>query len=200
MNARAPVVLSVDALHPRPDAIAAAARVLADGGLVAFPAETVYGLGARALDRTAVARVFHAKGRPRAHPLILHLSSAQQARAYAATWSAEAQRLADTFWPGPLTLVVERAPSVPDEVTGGASSVALRVPAHPVARAILGARVSCRRPSANRYQTLSPRPPPTWRNAGRHVDGSPTAALVPEASSRRSSTCAARALASARAA
>lgn len=156
MSTRSPTILSVDPTNPQPDAIAEAARVLAAGGLVAFPTETVYGLGARALDRTAVARVFQAKQRPRAHPLILHLSHPEQARAYARAWSAEAERLAEAFWPGPLTLVVDRTGAVPDTVTGGGATVALRVPAHPIARALVAAvGEPIAAPSANRYQTVT---------------------------------------------
>jgi L-threonylcarbamoyladenylate synthase len=138
-------------------AIEEAVRVLRAGGLVAFPTETVYGLGARALDEQAVARVFAAKGRPSGHPLIAHVAGIAEARAIAAEWSERASRLAHAFWPGPLTIVVPRASRLPAIVTGGGDSVAMRAPAHPVARALLtalGEPIAA--PSANRYQTLSP--------------------------------------------
>jgi L-threonylcarbamoyladenylate synthase len=138
-------------------ALAEAVAVLRGGGLVAFPTETVYGLGALALDESALARVFVAKGRPTHHPLIVHVEDESQARALAASWPARASLLARSFWPGPLTLIVDRAGHVPAAVAAGTSSIALRVPAHPVALALLGrlgAPVAA--PSANRYQGLSP--------------------------------------------
>jgi L-threonylcarbamoyladenylate synthase len=124
---------------------------------VAFPTETVYGLGARALDAAALAKVFEAKGRPRAHPLIAHVADEAQAVTLAAHWPERASRLARAFWPGPLTLVVARGAVVPLALTGGADTVAVRAPSHPVARAILvalGEPIAA--PSANRYQELSP--------------------------------------------
>lgn len=139
------------------DSIARAVAILRAGGLVAFPTETVYGLGARALDPAALARIFAAKGRPPTHPLIAHVLGVADARELAADWSALASRLAEAFWPGPLTLVVPRASRVPRELTGGGDSVGVRAPSHPVARALilaLGEPVAA--PSANRYQTLSP--------------------------------------------
>ncbi|WP_394823319.1 L-threonylcarbamoyladenylate synthase [Pendulispora albinea] len=152
-----PEVRVLDTAHPDPVDIAAAVRVLQDGGLVAFPTETVYGLGARGLDRSAVAKVFEAKGRPRSHPLILHVLGEDEARSLAVGWNERATRLAQAFWPGPLTLVVGRAEHVPAEVAGGGESIALRAPVHPIARALiarLGEPIAA--PSANRYQTISP--------------------------------------------
>src|SRR5437763_683883 len=102
------VVIGVDPLNPDSHAIARAAAVLRAGGLVAFPTETVYGLGAHALDATAVARIFEAKGRPAHNPIIVHTADADSARALAADWPDLASRLASRFWPGPLTLVVAR--------------------------------------------------------------------------------------------
>ena len=151
-----PRVLSVDARTPEPGAIAEAARVLREGGLVAFPTETVYGLGARALDSRAVARVFAAKGRPATHPLIAHVEGEAQARALAASWPEHAAVLAREFWPGPITLVVDRAPGVPPGLAGRGPSIAVRAPAHPVALALLAALGEpIAAPSANRYQGLS---------------------------------------------
>ena len=152
-------VLSVDAQHPDARAITEAANALHAGRLVAFPTETVYGLGARALDVAAVRRVFEVKGRPANHPLIVHVLDEGDARGFAAEWPTQAEELARAFWPGPLTLVVPKADFVPKEVTGGSDGVALRVPLHPVARALiaaLGAHEAIVAPSANRYQSISP--------------------------------------------
>jgi L-threonylcarbamoyladenylate synthase len=139
------------------DAIDRGAKILARGGLVAFPTETVYGLGGRALDPAALAKIFAAKGRPATHPLIAHVLGEEGARELAARWSPLASRLVGAFWPGPLTLVVPRASRVPLELTGGSDFVGLRAPSHPVARALLAAfGEPVAAPSANRYQTLSP--------------------------------------------
>ena len=105
-----PRVISVDPVHPDPVAIAEAAAVFARGGLVAFPTETVYGLGARGLHADEVAKIFAAKGRPSGHPVILHVDGDARARSLAAEWNETAALLARDFWPGPLTLVVPRAP------------------------------------------------------------------------------------------
>jgi L-threonylcarbamoyladenylate synthase len=137
--------------------IARAAEVLRCGGLVAFPTETVYGLGADASSRGAVARIFAAKGRPPTHPLIVHLSDASALDRWARDIPSVAWRLAASFWPGPLTLILRRAPGVLDAVTGGQDTVGLRVPAHPAAQALLesfGRGVAA--PSANRFGRLSP--------------------------------------------
>lgn len=150
-------VLPVDPLAPAPEAIEHAASLLRAGELVAFPTETVYGLGAHALDERAVRKIFEAKGRPSYNPLIVHVGGVDDARRVAAAWPAAAQRLAEHFWPGPLTLVLPKRPHVPDAVTAGLPSVALRVPAHPVALALLrAAGVPVAAPSANRSTELSP--------------------------------------------
>ena len=135
-----------------------AARVLVGGGLVAFPTETVYGLGARADRAEAVRRIFTAKGRPSGNPLIVHVEDRDAARALAAEWPEVADALAAAFWPGPLTLVVRRADgAVADEVTAGGPTVAVRVPAHPAALELLrAAHVPVAAPSANRSTTVSP--------------------------------------------
>jgi L-threonylcarbamoyladenylate synthase len=157
----APAVI-LDGRHP--DAVAQAAERLAAGELVAFPTETVYGLGARADDDAAAARIFAAKGRPSDHPLIVHVADAAHARAFAAEgqgWSALAQRLATAFWPGPLTLIVPRREGVAAAAAGNQASIGLRCPAHPLAHALL---VECARrgvqgiagPSANRFGRVSP--------------------------------------------
>jgi L-threonylcarbamoyladenylate synthase len=140
----------------RPE-IAAAAAALARGELVAFPTETVYGLGADALRPAAVAKIYAAKGRPPTHPLIVHVRDLAAARPLAREWPDAALALARRFWPGPLTLVLPRSARVPLEVTGGQDTVALRVPSHPVAQALLaafGGPVAA--PSANRYGRVSP--------------------------------------------
>ncbi|CEK17081.1 L-threonylcarbamoyladenylate synthase [Chthonomonas calidirosea] len=140
-----------------PEAIAEAAARIRSGELVAFPTETVYGLGAHALNPQAVAAIFTAKGRPATNPLIVHVLDIEAARSLVTTWPAHAQRLAERFWPGPLTLVLPKNASVPDEVTGGGPTVGLRAPSHPVARALLeAARVPIAAPSANRSNHVSP--------------------------------------------
>lgn len=150
-------VLRVDPFHPDPDLIVRAARNLQAGGLVAFPTETVYGLGANALAEDAVARIFAAKGRPATNPLIVHVASIADAQALSADWPDSAECLAARFWPGPLTLVLPKASCVPDLVTAGGPTVALRMPAHPVALALLRASgLPLAAPSANRATELSP--------------------------------------------
>jgi len=139
------------------DSIARAAQLLRDGGLVAFPTETVYGLGADARNADAVRRIFVAKGRPEDHPVIVHVENLAAAEGWAADMPDDARALAQAFWPGPLTLIVPRAADVLDAITGGQTSVGLRVPAHPVARALLGAfRGGIAAPSANRFGHVSP--------------------------------------------
>ena len=139
------------------ESIRAAAALLRAGGLVAFPTETVYGLGANALDPEAVARIYAAKGRPPANPVIVHVLGADAARYLVAGWPARAARLAEAFWPGPLTLVLAKSHLVPEIVTAGGPTVALRSPAHPVARALLEAcGLPLAAPSANRSGMLSP--------------------------------------------
>jgi L-threonylcarbamoyladenylate synthase len=139
-----------------PAAIAAAAQLLREGGVVAIPTETVYGLGAVARNPAAVRRVFEIKGRPASHPLIVHLGSADELSDWAREIPEAAWRLAERFWPGPLTLVLPRQPQVPDEVTGGQDSVALRVPAQPVTRELIAAAGALAAPSANRFGRVSP--------------------------------------------
>ena len=134
-----------------------AAELLRAGRLVAFPTETVYGLGANALDEAAVRRIFEAKGRPLSSPLIVHVSSIDMARDLALEWPEKAGLLAVRFWPGPLTLVLPKRAHVPDLVTAGLPSVGLRIPAHPLAQALLeAAQIPVAAPSANRFTELSP--------------------------------------------
>ncbi|MCS6786244.1 MAG: L-threonylcarbamoyladenylate synthase [Thiobacillaceae bacterium] len=143
-------------LPPDAAAIERAAAILRAGGVVAFPTETVYGLGADARNRAAVRRVFAIKGRPADHPVIVHLPAPEALEAWARTVPEAARRLARAFWPGPLTLVLPRAAGVLDEVTGGQDSVAVRVPAHPLALALIRAAGALVAPSANRFGRVSP--------------------------------------------
>jgi L-threonylcarbamoyladenylate synthase len=137
--------------------IARAAAVLAGGGLVAFPTETVYGLGADAASDAAVARIFAAKRRPPSHPLIVHLADGARLDDWAIDIPEVARELARAAWPGPLTLILRKGPRVAAAATGGAATVGLRVPAHPVAQALLrrfGGGIAA--PSANRFGAVSP--------------------------------------------
>lgn len=134
-----------------------AVAALRDGELVAFPTETVYGLGANARDPAALRRIFELKGRPADHPLILHLDSARFVRRWVAEFPPVAEQLASRFWPGPLTLVLPRGPDASDVLTGGQDTVAVRVPSHPMAQQLLtafGGGIAA--PSANRYGHVSP--------------------------------------------
>jgi L-threonylcarbamoyladenylate synthase len=140
-----------------PAAIANAAERLRAGDLVAFPTETVYGLGADASNPLAVRRIFAAKGRPPDHPLIVHLADTAHVPRWAREFPEDARALADAFWPGPLTLILPRTIQASDFVTGGEDSVGLRVPSHPVARALLAAfGEGVAAPSANRFGRISP--------------------------------------------
>ncbi|MGB6604303.1 MAG: L-threonylcarbamoyladenylate synthase [Steroidobacteraceae bacterium] len=137
--------------------IETAVQALRDGELVAFPTETVYGLGANAQNPAAVRKIFEAKGRPAAHPVIVHLDSPRFLHRWVREVPQAASRLAESFWPGPLTMVMPRAPQVHDVVTGGQDTIAIRVPAHPMAQQLLtafGGGIAA--PSANRYGRLSP--------------------------------------------
>jgi L-threonylcarbamoyladenylate synthase len=139
------------------DLLTRAGEIIRRGGLVAFPTETVYGLGANALDEQAVKRIFEVKGRPPASPLIVHVESVAAARGLAADWPEAAQRLAEAFWPGPLTLVLPKVARIPGVVTAGLATVGLRQPDHPIADALIReAGVPIAAPSANRFTGLSP--------------------------------------------
>jgi L-threonylcarbamoyladenylate synthase len=148
-----------------PAEIERAGRLLRAGRLVAFPTETVYGLGANALDAAAVARIYAVKGRPAASPLIVHVASVEMAQSLVAKWPEAAEHLARKFWPGPLTLVLEKrlaiagtvSDTIPDIVTAGLGTVGLRMPAHTIALALIRASgVPLAAPSANRFSELSP--------------------------------------------
>lgn len=159
------VLLDASSSPDTSSALDAPARAIAAGELVVFPTETVYGLGANALDPVALRKIFTAKRRPATNPLIVHVEGAEQARRIAASWPEQATKLIDAFWPGPLTLVLPKHTSalddsvllVPDEATAGRPNVALRMPAHPVALALIErAGVPICAPSANLYMSVSP--------------------------------------------
>lgn len=157
MTSPATRVLRVNDAVPDPAAILAAADVLRRGGLVAFPTETVYGLGANALDAGAVAKIFAAKERPPTNPIIVHVADVAGAMQLVTDWPDVAQQLALAFWPGPLTLILPKRDHVPDIVTGGGPHVGVRMPRHAVARALLLAcELPIAAPSANRSTRLSP--------------------------------------------
>jgi L-threonylcarbamoyladenylate synthase len=150
-------LIRVTDVASRAAALAAGADALRGGRLVAFPTETVYGLGANALDADAVQRIYEAKGRPAINPIIVHVASADAARSLAADWTPAADAIARAFWPGPVTLVVKRRPSIPDIVVAGQDTVGVRVPGHPLALALLeAARIPVAAPSANRSTEISP--------------------------------------------
>jgi L-threonylcarbamoyladenylate synthase len=157
-----------------------AAQLLRGGKLVAFPTETVYGLGANALDTGAVSQIYQAKQRPFASPLIVHVAQKCMARSLTAEWPATAESLAAKFWPGPLTMVLKKAAVVPDLVTAGLDSVGVRIPSHPVALELIRrAGVPIAAPSANLFGQISPTTPNhVWKSLGERVDlildGGPT--------------------------
>ncbi len=151
-------ILAISPSAPDPALVRAAAKVINRDGLVAFPTETVYGLGAHALHAKAIAKIFSAKGRPQDNPLIVHVADISELSLLARDIPPEARLLAERFWPGPLTMVLRRKEGVPDAVTAGLDTVAVRMPSHPVARALLrAAKAPIAAPSAN----LSTRPSPT---------------------------------------
>ncbi|SHE97235.1 translation factor SUA5 [Desulforamulus putei DSM 12395] len=151
-------VWQLDPDRPDPEIISRAAEIIKKGGLVAFPTETVYGLGANGLDGEAVAGIYRAKGRPSDNPLILHVADLDMANRLSRNLPPQAPLLMEKFWPGPLTLVVPKAGGIPQQVTGGLDTVAVRMPGHPVALALIkAAGVPIAAPSANR----SGRPSPT---------------------------------------
>jgi L-threonylcarbamoyladenylate synthase len=138
-------------------ALRAAAEILRAGGLVAFPTETVYGLGANALDAAAVEKIFAAKQRPHWDPIIVHVAGTEAAHALTSSWPDRAEKLAQAFWPGPLTILLPRSTAIPDVVTAGRAKVGVRLPSHPVAQALIAAAgVPVAAPSANRFGHTSP--------------------------------------------
>jgi L-threonylcarbamoyladenylate synthase len=137
--------------------LSSAADLIRAGELVAFPTETVYGLGANALDPAAIEKIYAAKGRPPSSPLIVHVSSIEMAKELVREWPERAEKLARIFWPGPLTLVLPKKPHVPEQLTAGLDTVGVRVPANPIAQALIReAGVPIAAPSANRFGELSP--------------------------------------------
>src|SRR6266699_6200201 len=150
-------VLAVDPVHPDPSIIERAAALLRAGEVVVFPTETVYGLGAAALQTGAVERIFAAKGRPFNDPLIVHIAEENALEQLTSSIPGRAKLLARSFWPGPLTLILPRSPLVPKLVTAGLETVAVRMPRHPVALALIRAAASPNAaPSANRFMHVSP--------------------------------------------
>jgi L-threonylcarbamoyladenylate synthase len=162
-----------------PGEIAEAARLIRNGQLVAFPTETVYGLGANAFDRSAVRRIFELKGRPPTSPLIVHVASIEMAKSLVECWPEQAEALARKHWPGPLTIVLPKQAQIPGEVTAGLDTVGIRAPAHPAALELIrAAGVPIAAPSANRFTELSPTTAEHVRrafgNAVLVLDGGPT--------------------------
>jgi L-threonylcarbamoyladenylate synthase len=150
-------IVAVDPKDPDPQVMALAGQVIRDGGLVAFPTETVYGLGANALSEAAVARIFEAKERPANDPLIVHIETLEQLELVAREIPPVAYELAAAFWPGALTLILKKKPEIPHNVTAGQDTVAVRLPSHPVAQHLLHkAGVPIAAPSANRFSRPSP--------------------------------------------
>jgi len=144
------IFIKVDPNHPDPLVISAASEIIKAGGVVGFPTETVYGLGADALNPDAVDAIFLAKGRPSSNPVILHIASFEDLEGITIFVPDNARKLMDAFWPGPLTVVLEKTPNVPDNVTGGLQTVAVRMPSHPVALALIKASgTPIAAPSAN---------------------------------------------------
>lgn len=151
-------VIKIDRVHPDTEQIKEAGRILREGGLVAFPTETVYGLGGDGLQETAAARIYAAKGRPSDNPLILHIAEVEDIEKLAVDIPELAYRLAEKFWPGPMTMILKKGPVVPYATTGGLDTVAIRMPSDDIARAIIKASGTyIAAPSAN----LSGRPSPT---------------------------------------
>lgn len=163
-------------------AIEAAARKLEEGELVAFPTETVYGLGADAENPQAVARIYAAKGRPSNHPVIVHVAPNVDIAYWSSDIPAEANKLIAAFWPGPLTLILKRASHIPDAVSGGQDSIGIRCPSHPVAQALLqafkGGKGGVAAPSANKFGHVSPTTAQHVRDEFGTGPGSPLAAIL----------------------
>ncbi|TFW04733.1 threonylcarbamoyl-AMP synthase [Oxalobacteraceae bacterium OM1] len=170
------------AVVPDSAAIEGAARALERGELVAFPTETVYGLGADAENPAAVAKIYAAKGRPSNHPVIVHVAPGADLAYWAAEIPSEARQLVDAFWPGPLTLILKRAPQIPDAVSGGQDSIGVRCPSHPVAQVLLrafkGGKGGVAAPSANRFGHVSPTAAQHVRDEFGTGAGSPLAAIL----------------------
>lgn len=148
--------LKVDARHPDTERIHQAAQIISRGELVAFPTETVYGLGADAMQASAVGKIFAAKGRPAQQPLLVHISRMEQVKMLVTDIPTEARKLMEHFWPGPLSIILPAREQVPEVVRGGSSGVGLRMPSHPVSIALIDAAGPLAAPSANLYGRPSP--------------------------------------------
>ena len=151
-------VIEIDEQNPQPERVKLAADFLRQGKLVAFPTETVYGIGANALSAEVAAKIYEAKGRPSDNPLIVHLAEWTEAAKYVKNISKRAEQLATVFWPGPLTMIFQKQTNIPKTITGGLDTVGIRIPRHPVARAVLA---ECGLPIAAPSANLSGRPSPT---------------------------------------
>jgi L-threonylcarbamoyladenylate synthase len=162
----------IDCSAPSDSTLEYAGRLVREGKLVAFPTETVYGLGANALSAEAVSSIYKAKGRPSNNPLIVHIGTVDEAMQICSLWPEKARLLTDQFWPGPLTIVLPKSPVVPDNVTGGGETVAIRMPFHPVALGLIKhAGVPVAAPSANRSMSISPTTAQhVMRNLGGRID------------------------------
>ena len=172
-----------------PTPLRQAARRLQAGGVVAFPTETVYGLGANALNATAVARIFELKRRPRFDPLIVHVASVAHAQQVASAWPETAAQLAEHFWPGPLTLVLPKADAVPEIVTSGLPTIALRMPAHPLALQLIttaGLPIAAPAPTSS-ARSVRPAPRTSASSSAPSSTSCSTAAPVVSASNPQSS-------------
>lgn len=157
-------LIKIDADDPNKEDMREAAEIIRSGGLVAFPTETVYGLGANALDPEASKRIYAAKGRPSDNPLIVHISRFEELLSIAKEVPPQAKKLADAFWPGPLTMIVWKNEKVPYETTGGMDTVAIRMPNHPVALALIdesGCMIAA--PSANTSGNQARQKRDMWR-------------------------------------
>jgi len=150
-------ILKIDPIHPESDKIKEAAEIIKKGGVVAFPTETVYGLGANALEEKAIEKIFLAKGRPQDNPLIVHIGSISQLQELVKSIPEQAHILMEKFWPGPLTLIFNRTDKIPDRITGGLPTVAIRMPSHSIALELIkqsGLPIAA--PSANTSGKPSP--------------------------------------------
>lgn len=172
MSSDALYTVEIDAGEVGGGALEGPAAVLRQGGLVAFPTETVYGVGADATDPEAVRRIFEAKERPTGHPLIVHVDGVGAARELVVDWPQVARRLAEAFWPGPLTMILPKSSVVPDVVTGGLETVGVRLPDHEVAKALVSeAGCPVAAPSANPHEAISPtRASHVERGLGERID------------------------------
>lgn len=165
-------IIEINPENPQTDRVRQASDLLKAGKLVAFPTETVYGIGANALSAEAAKAIYQAKGRPGDNPLIVHVANRNQVSDYVEDIGSQAEKLGAAFWPGPLTMIFKKKANIPHQITGGLDTVGIRIPAHPVARAILA---ECRLPIAAPSANISGRPSPTdfkhvWEDLNGRVD------------------------------